>query len=187
MEKKKDKKALFAGMISMTLFMIGDWLLDVKGRGNQEVGIFVNSNWTTMSMWRFEISILLATVAMPLYWITLKKLRNIVSDVCEKKSEGKAMAIKHLFDISSAAGLISVLFIHIMCCLMPIIFKVAYDAGNTFDQAADITNKIGTYILIPFMIYYLIMDIGMSVVMIYLIVTKRFGWFTRKAGLTPLI
>lgn len=67
MEKKKDKKALFAGMISMTLFMIGDWLLDVKGSGNQEVGIFVNSNWTTMSMWRFEISILLATVAMPLY------------------------------------------------------------------------------------------------------------------------
>lgn len=47
MEKKKDKKALFAGMISMTLFMIGDWLLDVKGNGNQEVGIFVNSNWTT--------------------------------------------------------------------------------------------------------------------------------------------
>ena len=101
MEKKKDKKALFAGMISMTLFMIGDWLLDVKGSGNQEVGIFVNSNWTTMSMWRFEISILLATVAMPLYWIALKKLRNIVSDVCEKKSEGKAMAIKHLFDILS--------------------------------------------------------------------------------------
>lgn len=175
MEKKKDKRALIAGMISMALFMIGDWLLDVKGSGNQEVGIFVNSNWTTMSMWRFEISILLATVAMPLYWIALKKLRSIVSDVCEKKSEGKAMAVKHLFDISSAAGLVSVLFIHIMCCLMPIIFKVSYEAGNTFDQAADITNKIGTYILIPFMIYYLIMDIGMSVVMIYLIVTKRFA------------
>ena len=152
MGKKKDKRALIAGMISMALFMIGDWLLDVKGSGNQEVGIFVNSNWTTMSMWRFEISILLATVAMPLYWIALKKLRSIVSDVCEKKSEGKAMAVKHLFDISSAAGLVSVLFIHIMCCLMPIIFKVSYEAGNTFDQAADITNKIGTYILIPFIL-----------------------------------
>ena len=47
--------------------------------------------------------------------------------------------------------------------------------GSTFEQAADVTNQVGLYILLPFMIYYLVMDIGMSVVMVYLILTRRFA------------
>ena len=63
MEKEKQKRAMLAGIAAMALFMIGDWLLDVKGSGNKEVGLFVNSNWPAMSMWRFEVSILLAAAA----------------------------------------------------------------------------------------------------------------------------
>ena len=175
MEKEKQKRAMLAGIAAMVLFMIGDWLLDVKGSGNKEVGLFVNSNWPAMSMWRFEVSILLAAAAMPLYWIALKELRHIVTDACSRKPKGHALAMKRLFDFSSAAGLISVLFIHIMCCLLPIIFKTSYGMGSTFEQAADVTNQVGMYILLPFMIYYLVMDIGMSVVMVYLILTRRFA------------
>ena len=175
MEKTKKKQAMLAGIAAMALFMAGDWLLDVKGIGNEEIGVFVNSNWTTMSMWRFEASILLAAVAMPLYWIALRELRHMVADACRENPQGHAAAMNGLFRISSAAGLISVLFIHIMCCLMPVIFKTAYGLGNTFEQAADLTNEVGMYILIPFMIYYLVTDIGMSVVMIYLILTGRFA------------
>lgn len=176
MKREKKKKSMLFGIVSMALFMIGDWLLDVKGSGNKEIGLFVNSNWTKMSMWRFEASILLAAAAMPLLWISIRELRHMVEDVCDRNSYGNAPTImKRLFGVSSAACLISVLFIHIMCCLMPIIFKGAYGLENTFEQAAGITNKVGTYILVPFMLYYLVTDIGMSVVMVYLILTKRFS------------
>ena len=39
---KKNKRAIVLGIVSMALFMIGDWLLDVKGSGNEEIGAFVN-------------------------------------------------------------------------------------------------------------------------------------------------
>ena len=173
--EKKNKRALVLGIVSMALFMIGDWLLDVKGSGNEEVGVFVNSNWPKMSMWRFEMSILLTAVAMPLYWIGLMKLGEIVADACKRKPQGHALGMNRLFQISSVAGLISVFFIHVMCCLLPIIFKTVYGQENTFEQAAEITNQVGMYIIIPFMVYYLIMDVGMSIVIIYLIVTRRFA------------
>ena len=35
MEKEKQKRAMLAGIAAMALFMIGDWLLDVKGSGNK--------------------------------------------------------------------------------------------------------------------------------------------------------
>ena len=31
---KKNRRAIVLGIVSMVLFMIGDWLLDVKGSGN---------------------------------------------------------------------------------------------------------------------------------------------------------
>lgn len=107
---KKNRRAIVLGIVSMVLFMIGDWLLDVKGSGNEEIGAFVNSNWPKMSMWRFEVSILLAAVAMPLYWIGLMKLRKIVEDACKRKPQGYALGMNRLFQISSAAGLIAVFF-----------------------------------------------------------------------------
>ena len=97
---------------------------------------------------------------------------------CKRKPQGHALGMNRLFQISSVAGLISVFFIHVMCCLLPIIFKTVYGQGNTFEQAAEITNQVGMYIIIPFMVYYLIMDVGMSIVIIYLIVTRRFGMFS---------
>ncbi len=86
------------------------------------------------------------------------KLREIVADACKRKPQGHALGMNRLFQISSVAGLISVFFIHVMCCLLPIIFKTVYGQGNTFEQAAEITNQV-----------------GMSIVIIYLIVTRRFA------------
>ncbi len=142
MEREKKKRAMIAGMVSMAIFMAGDWFWDVKGSGNEEIGIFVNSNWTTMSMWRFEVSILLAAIAMPLYWIALRGLRCLVAEKCEEDPQGHAGVMNRVFQISSAA---------------------------------DFTNQVGMYILVPFMVYYLVADIGMSVVIVYLIFTGRFA------------
>lgn len=142
MEREKKKRAMIAGMDSMAIFMAGDCFLDVKGSGNEEIGIFVNSNWTTMSMWHFEVSILLAAIAMPLYWIALRGLRCLVAETCTEDTQGHAGVMNRVFQVSSAA---------------------------------DLTNQFGMYILVPFMVYYLVADIGMSVVIVYLIFTGRFA------------
>lgn len=93
--------------------------------------------------------------------------------------------MNRVFQISSAAGAVSVLFIHIMCCLMPVIIKTGYGLEMTFEQAAELTNQVGMYILVPFMVYYLVADIGMSVVIVYLIFTGRFALPKRMAVFQP--
>ena len=61
---KKRKRNLILGILAMILCMVGDWLLDVKGSGNVTYGI-VESNWINMSMWRFQVSILIGSLIVP--------------------------------------------------------------------------------------------------------------------------
>ena len=40
-------------------------------------------------------------------------------------------------------------------------------------MAADITNEIGIYIIAPFMVYYLVADVGISIATGYLVISQR--------------
>ena len=180
--KKKGKNRetrFYTGMAAMLLFMIGDWLLDVKGAGNQEIGVFVNTNWQKMSMWRFEASILLAAVAQPLYWIGIQGMQELVRERCMQQESCMQNQTKHsarmhkIFRVGSMSCVLSCLFIHIMCCLMPIICKTVFAYQGDFQMAADITNELGIYIIAPFMVYYLVADVGISIATGYLVISQR--------------
>ncbi len=79
-ESKRKKVIYISGAVGMILFMIGDWLLDAAGAGDEEVGLIVHSNWPQMAMWRFVMSATLALVALlPVYFASadaIKTARN---------------------------------------------------------------------------------------------------------------
>lgn len=78
-----------------------------------------------------------------------------------------------IFRVGSMSCVLSCLFIHIMCCLMPIICKTVFAYQGDFQMAADITNEIGIYIIAPFMVYYLVADVGISIATGYLVISQR--------------
>lgn len=70
--------------------------------------------------------------------------------------------MSRLFDIGAMAGVMGFLFIHIMCCLMPIILKCASAAGMDFAAASTLTNQVAIYIYAPFFAYCLAADLSVS-------------------------
>lgn len=166
-------KNLIIGMAAMVLCMIADWFLDVKGAGNISHGI-VESNWTKMSLWRFEVSILIGAFVVPFYWFGIREMMSMAKENCNVQSKMSRFMSK-LFCISAMAGVISFVFIHIMCCLFPIIFKSIYAVYPDFNLTTSIVNTIAKYIYTPFFVYYAIADFGISISWIYMTFNKQFN------------
>lgn len=83
--------------------------------------------------------------------------------------------MSRLFDIGAMAGVRGFLFIHIMCCLMPIILKCASAAGMDFAAASALTNQVAIYIYAPFFAYYLAADLSVSAAWVYFVRKGRLG------------
>lgn len=165
------KRNLRLGMLGMVLCMAADWLLDAKPAGNVS-DMVVESGWVEMSLWRFEASILIAAAIIPLFWLGIREMKALLKDRCQTKGDRK---MSRLFDIGAMAGVMSFLFIHIMCCLMPIIFQCASAAGMDFAAASALTNQVAIYIYVPFFAYYLVADLSVSAAWVYFVWKGRLG------------
>lgn len=171
-EKSNRKRNILIGMTAMAVCMIADWLLDVKGAGNVSHGI-VESNWTKMSLWRFEVSILIGAAIVPFYWFGIREMIGIVKGNCNQNSKMSRFMSK-LFCVSAMSGVISFVFVHITCCIFPIIFKSIYAVYSDFNSVQSIVNKIANFIYVPFFAYYIASDFGISIAWIYMVVKKKF-------------
>lgn len=167
----KRKRNLRLGILGMILCMIADWLLDVMPAGNVS-DMVVESSWVDMSMWRFEVSILLAAAVIPLFWLGIREMKELLRTDCRTAGDRR---MSRLFDVGAMAGVMGFLFIHIMCCLMPVIFKCAYAAGMDFTAASALTNQIGLYVYAPFFAYYLVADLSVSIAWVYFVLKGRLG------------
>lgn len=165
MEPVKQIRDLRLGIAGMVLCMAADWLLDVKPAGNVS-DLVVESGWTEMSLWRFEASILIAAAIIPLFWLGIREMKELLKARCQTDGDRR---MSRLFNAGAMAGVMGFLFIHIMCCLMPVIFKCAFAAGMDFNAASALTNRVGLYLYVPFFAYYLAADLGVSIAWVYFV------------------
>ena len=172
-ELKKKKVIYIGGAIGMFIFMIGDWLLDAAGAGDEDVGLIVHSNWPQMAMWRFVMSATLALVALlPVYFASadaIKSVRNIEALKATKASRFwcNAFCLGHILLMTYGIGF------HIILCVYPMIFKSLLDLGVDLTVATDAINNAGILTIGQLMFVYLICDIGVSVAWYYMILKKK--------------
>lgn len=183
MEDRKRKRSLRLGVLGMVLCMAADWLLDIMPPGNVS-NVLVESGWVEMSMWRFEASILIAAAIIPLFWLGIREMKALLRNRCQTEGDRK---MSRLFDAGAMAGVMSFLFVHIMCCLMPVIFKCASAAGMDFAAASALTNQVGVYIYVPFFVYYLAADLSVSIAWIYFALKGRLGLSSWVALCCPVV
>ena len=172
-ELKRKKVIYICGAIGMFIFMIGDWLPDAAGAGDEEVGLIVHSNWPQMAMWRFVMSATLALVALlPVYFASadaIKTVRNIEALKATKASRFwcNAFCLGHILLMTYGIGF------HIILCVYPMIFKSLLDLGVDLTVATDAINNAGILTIGQLMFVYLICDIGVSVAWYYMILKKK--------------
>lgn len=147
-----------SGIIGGIICACGDLFLDLKGRDNQKLGTLqiIDSKWEDMSIWRFHISILLVMAGVPLYFL------GLTSMAVQLSLRNPAYGL--VFWIVSVVGSIGGFFIHVIICLLPIIYKTMRPT-NEFSVIEKVINAIYKAIKIPFIIMYILL-VGVTSLMI---------------------
>jgi len=154
------------GIIGGLLCAFGDILFDLKGKHNVKSGParIIDSNWQIMSEWRFNASILVAAIGVPLNFFGFLGMANQLA----QSNKTIAMA----FFIFSVIGASGGLFIHASVCLLPIISKTLTKNGVNKDIIENVIGKIYKAVRIPLFVMFFSLVIATSAVLIYAIIRK---------------
>lgn len=146
------------GIIGGIICAGGDILLDLKGKDNIKSGKYqiIDSKWKDMKIWRFNLSIILVMIGVPLYFLGLTSMAAQLA--------AKNPTFSLIFWIVSLVGSIGGFFIHVFICLLPIIFKTMY-AKVEFSELENLINTIFKSVKIPFIFLY-VMLVGVTSIMI---------------------
>jgi hypothetical protein len=154
------------GIIGGLLCAIADILFDLKGKNNVKSGPakIIDSNWQIMSEWRFNISILIAAIGVPLFLLSFLGMANQLAQ------SNKTVAMTFLvFSVIGASG---GLFIHASACLLPIISKTLSKSGVNKEIVENVIGKFYNAVKIPLFAMFFSLVIATSAVLIYAIIRK---------------
>ena len=167
------------GILGGILCATGDLFLDLKGKDNRQLGKYnlINTAWGYMDIKRFEISILLAAIGVPLYFLGL----TVLSAELAKESETFGL----VFWLNGLAASIGGLFIHAYICLMPVVYK-KMKPENSIEKIDEVINGMYSAVKIPFWVLYIMLTV-VSSIMIYIALGKGFLHISPWCGLlTPI-
>ncbi len=147
------------GLMGGVLCAIADILLDLKGRNNKKIGKhkIMDSNWVEMAGWRFPMSITIAAIAVPMYYMGIIAMKN--------QLQATSSFLANIFWISGTIGAIGGLFIHATLCYFPMIYKRLYKE-NSIKLAEDMIDEIFRSIKIPFIVLFILLTVVTSVIII---------------------
>ena len=142
-------------LIGGLLCCVGDILFDLKGKENQKLGKSKNidSNWSKMSEWRFQLSIIFAMFGVILLGFGFYAIGDMVRD--------NNIILSNWILITGFIGCTGGLFVHSMLCVQAVIYKRITNNGKTNFELADNTLE-GFYktIMFPFFLIYAILMIA---------------------------
>ena len=149
------------GIAGGILCLIGDVLLDYKGKGNKTLGKykFIESKWDNMANWRFKASIPFASAGVPLYFLGFTALAMQISS--------KPLAL--CFWIACIIGSVGGVFMHGLLCVFPVLYKTISE-NRAFEETEGILNTVINLIKLPFFFHHFFLVIASSVLAGYAVI-----------------
>ena len=165
-------KNLLIGMFGMGLCALGCWIAGKYGKGNVRNG-YIQSNWSKMSYFQFEISLILEAIGVAISYIGIKDYIKSVRMVHRKRHPYDGfMGI--LFEIGCVAFLVSFLFIQTGYIFMALVYKHLYETSL---MGADIISTVEgsfNYSAIPLFAFLAISVGATSLAYMYFVLTGGF-------------
>lgn len=136
------------GLIGGILCAVGDVLFDLKGKGNKKLGETgnIDSNWLKMPYWRFNASILIASVGALLAAFGIFSLGAQISE--------KSAVLGGISQVTGFIGSMGCIFIHSYLCLQAIIYKEIMEEDR-FQLADKVLTKMYKSVAVPFFALYI--------------------------------
>lgn len=178
--QKKDNRYLFfmvLTIIGSVIALASDIIIGYAAPG--AVGKFgmVQSGWSEVSIWRPTLSLIMASVALPLYLPGLFAV--------SKRVEATAPKTGKTFRITLFAASTGGLLIHAVFCIPQFAYKYLCDAGYP-DLAVKLTDKM-LEMAIPSILFSSVMMLVAFVILNVAILRKKTIYSRWCVLLTPLI
>ena len=164
------RRHLMMGFVASLLYLAADLLLNWGSHGGIKIGLLVQSNWQNIKVMHFAYSIILASIATPLFYNGIRAAVGIIREILGDAFSRHGRMMKY-FEYSAIFYSITVLLCHVLYCLFPILFKILIMQMPVRD-AAIIVNHMALYVVIPLQLAYNVPIAIMSAVFIYLVLIR---------------
>ena len=167
-EKERSKRLLIVGIVGCLLYVIGDFLFAATGRGQttENVGFMVRIAYLEMGTWRMVASILCGFVGTLLYYMGFHCMYGLLKIRVTEAGDRKWVK---LFRVAYVTGTVAWAYVHAMFMTVALIFKYIYQSYGDMQNAADIANRVFYANAAPMLIAYLLCDVLLTVVMIFMV------------------
>lgn len=146
--RRQNKVFALIGAIGGLICSVADYFLEYMGMDSTTMGLMgmVESAWADAPGWRFPASIWIVSVAVPMYVI------GIIAVIRQMRSTHRKLGTA--FGASFLLGSLGGLFIHIVMCTMPVVYR--YLIANTAQElATGAVDAMTASFIGPFFIYYI--------------------------------
>ena len=150
---------LIIGMVTGAVMVVISYLMDGYGLMSEEQALSLRP------LWVYTLCMTLAMIGVPVMCWALFTWFKILRDISAEKW------VRRLFIVAAASYAISSLYLIAIDCLPPIVFQNARSLGMKAESALILTQKIQEPFAVPIVVFFLIEDIGISVVLWRLILT----------------
>ena len=160
-EAKGTSRRLIVGTVTGFFMMLISYLMDGYGLMKKAEA------YTSRPLWVYVLCLIIAMIGVPAMCYAFTGWHRILIDVNAKKW------VKYLFTASAASYAISSLYIIGSDCLPPIIVQNAAELGTEIETAVRLAEKVQMYFMPPVIVFFLIEDIGISIVLWQLIFSGK--------------
>lgn len=163
-KRKKDKRIgvrLLVGIFDGLLMMLLSYWMDGFGMLKDA------DAWLLRPIRLYRICMILAMLGVPAMCFAFSGWYEIIRTLREKRW------VKLLFLISTVSYAVSSLYMIAIDCLPPIMYQTTTELGIASETALRLIEKIQQPYVIPVITFFLIEDIGISVVLWRLVLTDK--------------
>jgi len=177
MMKERSQRLLLLGIAGSLLYVVGDFLFAATGRepamgrvGTDQFGFMVRVAYLEMGTWRMVLSILCGFFGTMLYYMGFHRMYGLLKLHLKQPKDQKWL---RLFRVAYMTGTVAWAYVHAMFMIVALVFKYVYQRYGDMQTAADIANRVFYANAAPMLISYILCDVGLTVVMLVLVWTRR--------------
>ena len=123
--------------------------------------------WMTHPVWLYSLCMVLAMLGVPAMCAGLSGWYEIIRSVQTKHW------VKRLFVVAAVCYAVSSLYLIAIDCLPPVVFQSAADLGIAPEVSLSLIERIEHPYEIPIIVFFLIEDLGISIVLWQLILSGK--------------
>ncbi len=133
-DTKHRRLCLISGAAGMTLFAIGDVLLQNFEDSGETFLYMIKPTIAYQPMWQLYAVLLTGVIAAPLMWLGLCAMRSYIADVLD----GQRSKMLVCYDIGAVTGSLTFFAAHSVCAVLMMSVKNALECGITPEQIDDV-------------------------------------------------